>query len=219
MASSMVLDKSLDDIISDKKRNTRRPRRAAGAAKAAITGQTAAHAATRRAAAAPAAGAPVPGNVLAEKIIVSNLPTDVNEAQVKELFTTTVGPTSQCQLQYAQDGRSLGIATVKFTRRGDANKAFQQYNNRLIDGKRPMKIELILDPTNQPLVNRVAPAAQGKATTKATTGAAGAATGKKPVPRRGRQPRSKRPAKTAEDLDQEMADYSKESTGGAAVTA
>lgn len=28
---------------------------------------------------------------------------------------------------------------------------------------------------------------------------------KKPAPRRGRQPRAKRPAKTAEDLDQEMA--------------
>lgn len=76
-------------IISEKK-TTRRPRRAAGAAaKAAITGQTVAHAATRRAAAtktapaAAAAAAAVPGNVLAEKIIVSNLPTDVNEAQVK----------------------------------------------------------------------------------------------------------------------------------------
>jgi len=71
-------------IISEKKKtNTRRPRRAAGAAKAAITGQTAAQVATRRAAAAPATKAPVAGNVLAEKIIVSNLPTDVNEAQVK----------------------------------------------------------------------------------------------------------------------------------------
>ena len=28
---------------------------------------------------------------------------------------------------------------------------------------------------------------------------------KKPAPRRGRQPRAKRPAKSAEDLDQEMA--------------
>jgi len=221
MASAMVLDKSLDEIISDKKKNTRRPRRAAGAAKAAITGQSAAQAATRRAATAPATTTPVTGNVLAEKIIVSNLPTDVNEAQVKELFQTTVGPTTQCQLQYSQDGRSLGIATVKFTRRGDANKAFQQYNNRLIDGKRPMKIELILDPTNQPLVNRVAPAAKG--TTRSAGGAGGAggtgpAAGKKPAPRRGRQPRAKRPAKTAEDLDQEMADY-KDSTGAAATAA
>ena len=43
-----------------------------------------------------------------------------------------------------------------------------------------MKIELILDPTNQPLVNRVAPAAQAKAGTKPAGGAgagAGAAAG------------------------------------------
>jgi hypothetical protein len=53
----------------------------------------------------------------------------------------------------------------------------QSCYNFVADTERPMKIELILDPTNQPLVNRVAPAAQGKATTKATTGAAGAATG------------------------------------------
>ena len=165
----MALDKSLDDVcipssaptVSDlfwqiisEKKTTRRPRRTAAAAKAAITGQTAVQAATRRAATAPTAARPVPGNVVAEKIIVSNLPTDVNEAQVKvcnflqfytlgadshvapfqELFQTTVGPTNQCQLQYSQEGRSLGIATVKFSRRGDANKAFQQYNNRLIDG-------------------------------------------------------------------------------------
>ena len=42
------------------------------------------------------------------------------------------------------------------------------------DTERPMKIELILDPTNQPLVNRVAPAAQGKAATKSAGGAGGA---------------------------------------------
>lgn len=59
---------------------------------------------------------------------------------------------------------------------------------------------------------------------------------RQPAPRRGRQPRAKRPAKTAEDLDQEMAvcilqtrnaspvltprqDYSKESTATAAAAA
>ena len=65
---------------------------------------------------------------------ISTLGADTRVAAFQELFQTTVGPTVQCQLQYSQDGRSLGIATVKFTRRGDANKAFQQYNNRLIDG-------------------------------------------------------------------------------------
>lgn len=42
------------------------------------------------------------------------------------------------------------------------------------DTERPMKIELILDPTNQPLVNRVAPAAQSKATARPAGGAGGA---------------------------------------------
>jgi len=43
--------------------------------------------------------------------------------------------------------------------------------NFVADTERPMKIELILDPTNQPLVNRVAPAAQAKGTAKPTTSA------------------------------------------------
>lgn len=90
-----------------------------------------------------------------EKIIVSNLPGDVNEAQVKvcqrfltvvyfscliyfivykELFNQTVGPLKDITLHYDATGRSKGIATVTFQRKGDGTKAFQQYNNRLIDG-------------------------------------------------------------------------------------
>ena len=52
----------------------------------------------------------------------------------------------------------------------------QSCYNFVADTERPMKIELILDPTNQPLVNRVAPAAQVKAATK-PTGGTGAAAG------------------------------------------
>jgi len=52
----------------------------------------------------------------------------------------------------------------------------QSCYNFVADTERPMKIELILDPTNQPLVNRVAPAAQSKAATK-PAGGAGAAAG------------------------------------------
>ena len=87
----------------------------------------------------------------ADKIIVSNLPTDVNEVQVKvsgvfqnvwacfslviqELFHTTVGPLREVTLHYDSQGRSKGVAAVHFQRRGDGTKAYQQYNNRLIDG-------------------------------------------------------------------------------------
>ncbi|KZT23605.1 hypothetical protein NEOLEDRAFT_1069231 [Neolentinus lepideus HHB14362 ss-1] len=69
-----------------------------------------------------------------DKIIVSNLPLDVTEAQIKELFHSTVGPLRTVQLNYDASGRSKGIATVHFQRQGDGTKAFQQYNNRLIDG-------------------------------------------------------------------------------------
>jgi THO complex subunit 4 len=66
--------------------------------------------------------------------MVSNLPQDVNEQQVKELFHSTVGPLREVTLHYDSAGRSKGVASVTFQRKGDGNKAFQQYNNRLIDG-------------------------------------------------------------------------------------
>jgi THO complex subunit 4 len=60
----------------------------------------------------------------------------VNEAQVKvsQRFNLTVGPLKEITLHYDASGRSKGIATVTFQRKGDGTKAFQQYNNRLIDG-------------------------------------------------------------------------------------
>ncbi|OBZ67955.1 mRNA export protein mlo3 [Grifola frondosa] len=101
------MDKSLDDIIASRPRGIRR---------------------TNTVPIAATAQQP------ADKIIVSNLPPDVNELQVKELFHTTVGPLKDVTLHYDSQGRSKGVAAVHFQRRGDGTKAFQQYNNRLIDG-------------------------------------------------------------------------------------
>lgn len=53
---------------------------------------------------------------------------------IQELFHTTVGPLKEVTLHYDAQGRSKGVAAVHFQRRGDGTKAFQQYNNRLIDG-------------------------------------------------------------------------------------
>ncbi|KAF5389555.1 hypothetical protein D9757_004149 [Collybiopsis confluens] len=78
----------------------------------------------------PAAPAQQPS----DKIIVSNLPPDVNEQQVKELFHTTVGPLREVKLHYDSNGRSTGVASVHFQRKGDGSKAYTQYNSRLIDG-------------------------------------------------------------------------------------
>ena len=52
----------------------------------------------------------------------------------QELFHTTVGPLREVTLHYDASGRSKGVATVVFSKKGDGNRAFAQYNNRLIDG-------------------------------------------------------------------------------------
>ncbi|KAG8818737.1 hypothetical protein FRC17_010723 [Serendipita sp. 399] len=181
--------------------------------------------AKRRAAAAsaPAPAQPASSQAsIAMKIIVSNLPTDVNEAQIKDLFTTTVGPTKSCVLQYNAAGKSSGTATVIFQKAGSAQKAFESYNNRLIDGKRPMKIEIVVDPAKQPLASRVAAAAPAPAASTVAAAGSGGGAQRNPAGRRGRgrggrgpAGGGKRPKKTLEDLDAEMADYSKEGTTAA----
>ncbi|THH19277.1 hypothetical protein EW146_g1853 [Bondarzewia mesenterica] len=132
------MDKSLDEIIT-----TNRPkgiRRTTGrrTARQQVLGTagTSPVARARITSNAPATnGAPVTNPTQpADKIIVSNLPQDVNELQIKELFHTTVGPLRDVTLHYDSAGRSKGVASVLFVRKGDGSKAYQQYNNRLIDG-------------------------------------------------------------------------------------
>jgi len=118
------------------------------------------------AAAAPAAAgskqAPIiPLMADGSKIIVSNLPMDVTENQIRDLFTQTVGPVSRIQLSYDKNGKSTGVAHIDLKRAGDAQVAFTQYNARLVDGNRPMKVEIVFDPTRlppAPLNSRIAPA-------------------------------------------------------------
>ena len=52
---------------------------------------------------------------------------------LQELFASTVGPVKDCQLNYTPQGKWNGSAMVLFSRKGDGNKAYEQYNNRLID--------------------------------------------------------------------------------------
>lgn len=204
------MDKSLDEIIASRPKTRRAPPRRQSA-KAQVLGTTTSPVTRARAApvangakAAPGSTAPQP----ADKIIVSNLPPDVNEGQIRELFQTTVGPLRDVTLHYDNKGVSKGVAAVHFSRKGDGTKAYQQYNNRLIDGKRPMKIEIVVDPT------RVAPAVSLAARVAPPPAVAAAAT--EAVPRTGGRPRrgrggakrkNERPTKTAADLDAEMEDY------------
>ncbi|TDL18723.1 hypothetical protein BD410DRAFT_728093 [Rickenella mellea] len=132
------MDKSLDEIVAAK-RTTRRgkPRGVRrGGARQQILGNTpkSADPAQRTRRAAPAAAPAVATTPFSEKIIVSNLPADVNEAQVRELFKTTVGPLKDVTMHYDAHGASKGIATVVFHKKGDGAQAYNQYNNRLIDG-------------------------------------------------------------------------------------
>ncbi|PIL23256.1 hypothetical protein GSI_14566 [Ganoderma sinense ZZ0214-1] len=204
------MDKSLDEIIATRPKGLRRSTRR-NSGKAQVLGTSNPSPATR-ARAVPASNgaksvAPAASQQPADKIIVSNLPPDVNEMQVKELFHATVGPLKEVTLHYDSQGRSKGVAAVHFQRRGDGTKAFQQYNNRLIDGKRPMKIEIVVDPSKPApaasLVSRVAPAAAAPAAESAPR------TGGRPRRGRGggRRKGTERPQKTAADLDAEMEDY------------
>ncbi|SCV74143.1 BQ2448_6575 [Microbotryum intermedium] len=141
--STMNLDKPLDEIIATKKKSRsskpraapRAPRAAAapaqqqGGARGPRAQQHAAAAAHSNAGASASAG--IQG--IGDKIVISNLPLDVNEQQVRELFTSTVGPIISASMAYDAHGRSKGTATIHFRKAADATKAFQQYNKRLID--------------------------------------------------------------------------------------
>lgn len=226
--ASTGLDQSLDQIMQSRPKNRRggSSRRASAPNSGAANAGNNNNAGTARQRystavpdskrGSPAVAAATPTQSVAQKIMVSGLPPDVNEEQIKELFQSTVGQLSSVQLNFDAQGRSKGTATVIFQKKGDASKAFQQYNNRLIDGKRPMKIEIVMDPTKvapPSLASRVAPApaAKQQAPKPAASGAPAERTGKPAGAGRGGRGRRRkggdRPAKTAADLDAEMEVY------------
>lgn len=144
----------------------------------------------------------------------------------QELFSTTIGPLRKISMSYRANGQSTGQVTVEFQRAEDATRAYQQYNNRLIDGKKALRIEVVVDPA------RAAAAQAAVIAAPAAAAAAGAATGRNgAAPRRaagrgrGRSSRGRgngreaRPKKTAQDLDAEMEDYAANKTTDAAPAA
>ncbi|EPX73994.1 RNA binding protein Mlo3 [Schizosaccharomyces octosporus yFS286] len=187
---SMELDQSLDAIIASKPKGGIRKRRSrVNKPKASKANKTSNDTVSTI------------KSVISEesKIIVSNLPPDVTEAQVRELFVKSIGPCKRVSLAYGPNGRSKGIATVIFSRQGDATRAYEQYEGRMVDGTRKMKVEIILDPSRQlnSLAARVAPA-------KANTPNKPKASKKRNVRR---SKGNNRPKKSAEELDKEMDDY------------
>ncbi|KAL2829067.1 hypothetical protein BJY01DRAFT_127156 [Aspergillus pseudoustus] len=210
---STKLDKSLDEILVNRRQGVRNRRRNARSKAASATVPVGGVKKTTKSA-KPAGKAVQNGHFTSteSKIMVSGLPADVNEANIKEYFSKSAGPVKRVMLTYNQNGTSRGIASIVFSKRDTAAKAAKDLNGLLVDG-RPMKIEVVVDashapevPAPKPLGDRVA---QGKSKPKPATNAkaANTAAGKKGRARRA-GPRSNRPKpKTVEELDAEMVDY------------
>ncbi|KAK8133885.1 hypothetical protein PG984_005897 [Apiospora sp. TS-2023a] len=226
------LDQSLDEILSTQRRtSTRRGggrggRRSVGRPAAAVAPVGGVTKNSKQKGAAATKQTPARGAVAGDsKVVVSNLPKDVNEAQIKEYFITSVGHVKRVELSYGPNSMSRGIATVTFATADGAQKAFKALNGLLVDN-RPIKIEIVVSAANvamlpapKTLTDRITqpksqPKAQPKsaASTKkdaATKDAGSSAAGARGRGGRGaRKGKSARPAKkTAEELDSEMADY------------
>ncbi|KAJ5165864.1 hypothetical protein N7492_006160 [Penicillium capsulatum] len=207
---SANLDKSLDDLVGSRRQTNRRRSNRRAAAKPSIGGVKKSSKATK-----PAAKAvhPAPAQTASSKIIVSGLPSDVTEANIKEYFTKSAGPVKKVIVTYNQNGTSRGIASIIFGKADTATKAAKELNGLLVDG-RPMKIEVVFDashapaaPTPKPLTERVAQKSQPKPATSAKPAAN--ARGRTRAPRGARKGRiaGRGKPKTVEELDAEMVDY------------
>ncbi|MCJ1351800.1 MAG: hypothetical protein MMC33_001784 [Icmadophila ericetorum] len=218
------LDQALDDIIGESKhaRGRGRGRRVPNATRGAKapTGGVQKHVATKVNKATPKVTPTGPtigrGDV---KVQVSNLPVDIDEAQIKEFFQQSIGPIKKVILAYGPEGRSRGIATILFAKPGSAQLAVDKCNGMVVDKTRKMKVEIIIDPSRAAAVslsdrltqpknqkNQPKSAAPAEKKTNADATRGNGATRGRGTTKRGRNAgRPKR--KTAEELDAEMTDY------------
>ncbi|OAA67227.1 RNA annealing protein [Niveomyces insectorum RCEF 264] len=217
---SAKLDQTLDEILSNQRKNAgrrRSTRRTSGTAKPPPAGGVQKNTRPARGASTKTAPTKPSGIVGESKIVVSNLPKDVSEAQIKDYFSQAVGQVKKVELSYGPGGVSRGIATVIFHHADGASKAFTELNGLLIDN-RAVKVEVVvakaeLIPQPKSLGQRITqpkPNPKSAATDKRAGNAAKSAAGTKGPAKKpnNRRARSGRPAKkTAEELDSEMADY------------
>lgn len=86
------------------------------------------------------------------KILLSNLPPDVSEDEIIDLMKKTIGPvnTTQSFMVYNVKGFPRGVTVVTFMRAGDAAKARERYDGKVIDGKRAIKLELVVNHVEPP---------------------------------------------------------------------
>ncbi|RDA91701.1 hypothetical protein CP533_2355 [Ophiocordyceps camponoti-saundersi (nom. inval.)] len=213
------LDKPLDEIVSAQRRSAVRNRNTARRSSgrptpaAPVGGVQKSFRGARSVAAkpAPAKGSSLFGD---SKVIVSNLPKDVSEQQIKEYFIQSVGPIKRVDISYGPDSVSRGVANVTFSKPDGASKAFHKLNGLLVDG-RPIKIEIVVGaaqadkviPPVKTLAERTTqPRAQPKPA-NASKHIASAKNGKGAANKKRRGKNARPTQKTTEELDSEMADY------------
>ncbi|KAM3082467.1 RNA-binding RNA annealing protein [Clarireedia jacksonii] len=212
------LDSSLDEILATRKvglaRNARKDLRRKAPAGGVKKTQKPTKGAVK---AGPITSTP---EQLASKILIENLPGDVNEQMVKEYFKGAKLGTKSVEISYGPTGVSRGRATVAFHRPADATTAMKALDGVSIDKGPILKVNLVVDaksivstlPSGAPkkLNDRIsAPKSQPKSAA-INNNKPGNARGKaQPKKKDGKRPgRPARPAKkTAEELDLEMADY------------
>ncbi|KAL8905118.1 MAG: hypothetical protein Q9171_006799, partial [Xanthocarpia ochracea] len=219
---SAKLDMALDDVVMTERTARRRGRggrRVPNAARktTAPVGGIQKNTRSAKGALKPAVAHGLAAGSGESKIIVSNLPTDVTEKNVKEYFSDTIGPVKRVHLTYGPNGVMRGIVTIVFSRPDSAAKALESLNGVQVD-KRPMKIEVVLDATkavaaapSKGLSDRITNKKGPKAATSAKPTTNGAGTrddtrGRGRGARRGRNAGRAKP-KTADELDAEMVDY------------
>ncbi|KAF1946087.1 hypothetical protein EJ02DRAFT_336885 [Clathrospora elynae] len=233
---SNKMEQSLDDILQASKtsRRGRGPRRSGVGRPAATAGPVGGVAkSTRQGKQVKAAPTAPAANLGGEtKIMVSNLPLDIDERQLQEYFSSAVnvGRPKKVIVQYGPNGRSIGSAMVIFNKHDQAAKATTALDGVKIDG-RLVRVELLVSASKLPaaarpisLADRVTQPKKDKPKpATAEKAAPGGARGRGQTRERGgrgrggREPRPKK--KTVEELDAEMADYFPGASGEASTAA
>ncbi|KAG8691962.1 hypothetical protein FRC11_000836 [Ceratobasidium sp. 423] len=77
------------------------------------------------------------------KIYISHLPPDVDDTDVNQLLTETIGPVIYAFVVYDVRGMTKMSAVASFLDPAHAAKAVELYNGKVIDGKEPIRVEQI----------------------------------------------------------------------------
>ncbi|KAG8946737.1 hypothetical protein FRC00_009430 [Tulasnella sp. 408] len=87
-----------------------------------------------------------PQNNEGNKILISGLPFDVEKEAIVELFQSTVGPLEEVTCVYTKEARPTGMSIVQFKKAQDAHEARKMYNGKVVDQRKPIKVEIIGEP-------------------------------------------------------------------------